>query len=202
MLRIGLTGGIGSGKTAVTQIFSDHGFFIIDADKVAREVVQPGTPALKELVEKFGPEILKEGGRLNRQALALIAFSDEESLNFLNEVTHPRIREAIKEHIKKAQNNNAHAILFDVPLLVESELYNDPLYAFDYIIVVTADIETRVHRLVNYRNMNEEDVRRRIAAQANDTQRNAIADYIINNNGDLEDLRTQVAAILHNVKTH
>ncbi|MDO4911618.1 MAG: dephospho-CoA kinase [Corynebacterium sp.] len=204
MLRIGLTGGIGSGKSRVAEYLADQGFYIIDADKVARQIVEPGQPALQDLEEKFGPVILKEGGRLDRQALAAIVFTDEESLTFLNEVTHPRIRQAMEQEIAVAEAGTDagpyEGIVFDIPLLYENGLKDDPLYKFDYIFVVTAHEETRIQRLVDYRHMNQEDARRRIAAQASESERNSIADFIIDNNGDLEDLRAHIAVVLHNVR--
>ncbi|MDO4908842.1 MAG: dephospho-CoA kinase [Corynebacterium sp.] len=200
MLRIGLTGGIGSGKSRVSELLEEQGFYIVDADKVARQIVEPGQPALQDLVDEFGEVILKEGGRLDRQALAHIVFTDENSLHFLNEVTHPRIREAMEQKIAEAEAGPYEGIVFDIPLLYENGLKDDPLYKFDYIFVVTAHPETRITRLVDYRHMNQEDARRRIAAQATEEQRNSIADFIIDNNGDLEDLRAHVAVVLHNVR--
>ena len=160
MLRVGLTGGIGAGKSTVAARLAEHGAVVIDADAIAREVVEPGTPGLAELAEAFGREILTPHGELDRQALAAKAFSDEESRKRLNAIVHPKIGARTAELTAAAAPDAI--LVHDVPLLVENGI--GALYHLT--IVVDAPVETRVRRLVESRGMAEQDARARIAAQA------------------------------------
>lgn len=189
MLRIGLTGGIGAGKSTVAKELAALGAVIVDGDKIAREVVEPGTPGLAALVEAFGNEILAEDGSLNRPALAAIAFSDDESRAKLNAITHPLVGARSAELIEAAGPDAV--IVQDIPLLVENKVA--PM--FHLVIIVWVDAEERVRRLVGSRGMAESDARARIAAQATDEQRRAVADVWLENTGTEDETRAAVRAL-------
>lgn len=196
MKRIGLTGGIGSGKSTVAAILAEHGFPIIDADKIAREVVEPGQPALAELALTFGEDILNEDGSLNRQALANVAFVNEENRQALNNITHPRINARTEELFAEAEAAGKEAAVWDMPLLVDQG-YQDRV---DIVIVVDVDAETRLKRLVESRGLDEADARRRIASQIDDETRRKAADFIVDNNGERAALEPQVKEIIKNLR--
>ncbi|CAJ1497467.1 dephospho-CoA kinase [[Mycobacterium] kokjensenii] len=185
MLRIGLTGGIGAGKSTVSATFSRCGGVIVDGDVIAREVVEPGTEGLTKLVEAFGPGILLPDGALDRPALAAIAFSDDDKRAILNGIVHPLVGQRRAELIAAAGTDAV--IVEDIPLLVESQMA--PM--FPLVIVVHADIETRVTRLTQYRGMPEDDARARIAAQATEPQRRDVADVWLDNSGNPDELAAQ-----------
>jgi len=185
-LRVGLTGGIGSGKSEVSRRLAEKGAVLIDSDALAREVVEPGTEGLAKIVEEFGPGVLTAEGVLNREKLGSIVFSDPEKLAKLNAITHPLIG-ARSAELQEAAPEDA-VLLFDVPLLTENGL--KPLY--DLVVVVDAPVETQLARLTGLRGMSEEEARKRIAAQATREQRLAIADRVIDNSGTLERLAEQV----------
>ncbi|MBI5337688.1 MAG: dephospho-CoA kinase [Mycolicibacterium rufum] len=191
MLRIGLTGGIGAGKSTVSATFSELGGVVVDGDVIAREVVEPGTPGLKSLVEAFGEEILQPDGALNRPALATIAFSDDEKRATLNGIVHPLVAQRRSELIAAAAEDAV--IVEDIPLLVESQMA--PM--FPLVIVVHADADLRVKRLIKYRGFSEEDARARIAAQATEEQRRAVADVWLDNAGSAEELVAAARALWH-----
>ncbi|MDO5513493.1 dephospho-CoA kinase [Corynebacterium sp.] len=195
MKIIGLTGGIGSGKTSVADLLRSHGLPVIDADQLAREVVEPGQPALAELAEAFGEEILEADGSLNRGELATRAFADEDSTRRLNDITHPRIMALRDERIDAARADGEVAVIYDMPLLVEKGQHAD----MDLVVVVDVDVDKRVERLVSGRGLDESDVRRRMAAQATDAERLAVADVVIDNNGAREDLAPQVQALVDQI---
>lgn len=196
MKRIGLTGGIGSGKSTVAAILAEHGFPIIDADKIAREVVEPGQPALAELALTFGEDILNEDGSLNRQALANVAFVNEENRQALNNITHPRINARTEELFAEAEAAGKEAAVWDMPLLVDQG-YQDRV---DIVIVVDVDAETRLKRLVGSRGLDEADARRRIASQIDDETRRKAANFIVDNNGERAALEPQVKEIIKNLR--
>lgn len=196
MKRIGLTGGIGSGKSTVAAILAEHGFPIIDADKIAREVVEPGQPALAELALTFGEDILNEDGSLNRQALANVAFVNEENRQALNNITHPRINARTEELFAEAEAAGKEAAVWDMPLLVDQG-YEDRV---DIVIVVDVDAETRLKRLVESRGLDEADARRRIASQIDDETRRKAADFIVDNNGERAALEPQVKEIIKSLR--
>lgn len=181
MLRIGLTGGIGAGKSTVSATFSECGGIIVDGDVIAREVVEPGTQGLKQLVEAFGEDILLPDGALNRPALAAKAFVDDEQRAKLNGIVHPLVGQRRMEIIESVPDGAV--VVEDIPLLVETGMA--PM--FPLVVVVTAPEETRVQRLIK-RGMNEVDARARIAAQAPEEQRRAIADVLLDNSGSQERL--------------
>lgn len=186
MLMVGLTGGIGAGKSVVARRLAELGAVVIDSDLLAREVVEPGTEGLAEVVAAFGPGVLTPDGALDRPALGRIVFGDDGKRRTLEGIIHPRVRVRAGE-IAAAAGPDA-VVVNDVPLLVESGLA--PLY--QVVIVVIAAEDVRVARLVRERGMSEADARARIAAQASDEQRLAVADIVITNDGDLEGLRSQV----------
>lgn len=182
MLRIGLTGGIGAGKSTVSATFAECGGIIVDGDVLAREVVEPGTDGLAGLVEAFGADILLPDGALNRPALAAVAFSDEEKRATLNGIVHPLVGQRRAELIEAAAGDAV--IVEDIPLLVESQMA--PL--FPLVVIVHADENLRVARLIEHRGFTESDARARISAQATDEQRRAVADVWLDNSGSQADL--------------
>ena len=191
VLRIGLSGGIGAGKSTVSATFEAYGGIIVDGDVIAREVVQPGTEGLAALVEAFGSDILLPDGALNRPALAAIAFPDDEKRATLNGIVHPLVGKRRAELIAAAPENAV--IVEDIPLLVESQMA--PM--FPLVVIVNADVETRVTRLVQQRGMPEADARHRIAAQASEEQRRAVADVWLDNSGTAEELAERARTLWH-----
>ncbi|EOM78516.1 dephospho-CoA kinase [Rhodococcus rhodnii] len=177
MLRIGLTGGIGSGKSTVANALAARGAVVVDADRIAREVVEPGTPGLAALVERFGSEILDDEGALDRPALARIAFADDDSRTALNGIVHPLVGARTQELVDAAGPDDV--VVQDIPLLVEGGMAP----AFALVVVVWTPEAERLRRLVALRGMDEADARNRIAAQASDEQRRAVADVWLDNSG-------------------
>lgn len=177
MLRIGLTGGIGAGKSTVSATFSECGGIVVDGDVISREVVEPGTEGLAKLVDAFGSHILTPDGALDRRALAAIAFSDEEKRQTLNGIVHPLVAHRRSDLIAAAGEDAV--IVEDIPLLVESRMA--PM--FPLVVIVNADPEVRVRRLIDYRGFTEADARARIAAQATEEQRREVADVWLDNSG-------------------
>ncbi|WP_018024733.1 dephospho-CoA kinase [Corynebacterium ulceribovis] len=192
MLLIGLTGGIGSGKSTVARLLADHGLPIVDADQIARDIVEPGQPALAELVDVFGPEVLLDSGALNRAELAARAFATPEATAKLNAITHPRIQAETTKKFAQAQLAGHKAVVYDMPLLIDNGLH----LGMSLTVVVHADVNKRIERLKTYRNMPEADARSRIAAQIDDATRLAAADVVIDNNGAEAELAPQVAALI------
>jgi dephospho-CoA kinase len=195
---IGLTGGIASGKSVVAARLAEHGAIHIDADELAREVVEPGEPALAEIERAFGPEVIDADGRLNRTALADVIFSDPERRAVLNAITHPAVKDRARARMVAAEAENPHAIVvYDVPLLVEARV--DAEHAFDLIVVVNASTQTRLARLMELRGLNRAEAMHRLNSQAGDTQRLAIADVVIDSNGTLQDTLRQADALWESV---
>lgn len=188
MLLVGLTGGIGSGKSTVADLLAARGAWIVDADAAARSVVEPGSPALEKLVERFGKQILDGSGRLDRPALAAIAFADEDSRKDLEAITHPAINE---EFLRRMQAAPEGAIVVcDVPLLAESPAAQ--ARGYPVVIVVEAPRDLRLERLA-HRGVERADAEKRMAAQATDEERRKIATHLIDNSGDRAALERQVA---------
>lgn len=189
MLKVGLTGGIGAGKSEVSRILAGYGAVLIDADRIAREVVEPGTPGLDAVVGEFGTGILTPEGTLDRPKLGSVVFSDGERLAALNAIVHPLVG-ARSAELERAAGDDS-VVVHDVPLLTENSLA--PLY--DLVIVVDAAPETQLDRLVRLRGMTEQEARARMAAQATREQRRAVADLVIDNDGPIEALEPQVREV-------
>lgn len=189
MLRVGLTGGMGSGKSTVAGRLAEHGAVLIDADAIAREVVAPGTDGLAELVARFGDGILNSAGDLDRQALATLAFADDDARRDLNAITHPRIGARTAELMSAAADDAI--VVHDIPLLVEGDL----AAGYHLVIVVDAAEETRVHRLRRSRGIDEADALARIAAQATADQRHRAADVWLDNEGSQDIVVAAVDAL-------
>ncbi len=189
MLTVGLTGGIGAGKSEVSRLLVRRGAVLIDADRIAREVVEPGTPGLAAVVEAFGEEILAEDGSLDRPRLGALVFNDPAKLATLNSIVHPLVGARSRE-LEEAAPEDA-VVVHDVPLLTENGLA--PLY--DVVIVVDANPGTQLDRLVRLRGMSEEDARARMAAQATREQRRAVADVVIDNDVPLDALERRVEEV-------
>ena len=187
MFLIGLTGGIGSGKTTVATRLKGLGARIVDADKIAREIVEPGEPALAELAEAFDG-VLNADGSLNRAELARQAFAAPDATEKLNSITHPRIRERTLERFAQARTEAVPVLVYDMPLLIENGEYKK----MDHVLVVDSADEIRIDRLVNSRGLDEEDARRRIAAQISREERLAAADSVVDNSGTRDQLLQQV----------
>lgn len=189
MILIGLTGGIGSGKSTVSSLLAEHGAVIIDADAITRQLQQPGQPLLQELADRFGPEILTDSGELNRPALASVAFSDPEALKDLNKIVHPAVAKEMDRQMNEVRHTDKVVVL-DIPLLAEN-----PRKGLCGVIVVDVPVDLAVHRLVTFRSMNEADARARIEKQASREKRLEIADQVIDNSGDMESLARRVGEV-------
>lgn len=192
MKRIGLTGGIGSGKSTVTALLRERGVSVIDADVIARETVAPGSPVLAELARAFGEDIIRSDGTLDRQGLAARAFADRQATEILNAITHPAIERRTQELFDQVEAAGEPLVIWDMPLLVDKGYHEQ----MDGVIVVDVAVDERVRRLVEGRGLTEEDARQRIAAQVPDEVRLAAADWIIDNNGPVQALVGQVDALL------
>lgn len=188
---VGLTGGIGSGKSAVADLLAEHGARVIDADQVAREVVAPGSDGLRAVVEELGIEIIDEDGELDRAGLANLVFTDSNARQRLNAIVHPLV--AARIEAKLADEPSGGVVVYDVPLLVEGSVQER--HDFDLILVVEAPAELRIKRLVRDRQMSEEQARARMASQATDEQRRAVADVVIVNDGSHSELSATVAKL-------
>lgn len=186
MLSVGLTGGIGSGKSTVARQLAELGAVVIDADEIARDVVAPGTPGLRAVVAEFGAAYLDDDGRLDRPALGRLVFADEAARHRLGAITHPLIAAESARRAREAPAGTV--VVHDVPLVVENDLAD----RYDVVVVVGADDATRLDRLVRDRGMSPEDARARIAAQATDAERRAVADVWLDNSGTPEQLADAV----------
>lgn len=194
MQIIALTGGIASGKSTVSNRLAEHGAVIVDADRLAREVVEPGTPGLEAIRRRFGDAVIAQDGTLDRPALGSVVFSDATALSDLNAITHPAVWRAALDRFAEAEAADDQAVVvYDVPLLVEAS--PDRPLRFDRVVVVEAERAERIRRLVADRGMSEQDAVRRIGAQADDEQRRAVADMVIDNNGTRDELLQRVDAL-------
>ena len=189
MLRVGLTGGIGAGKSTVANRLAEHGAVLVDSDRIAREVVEPGTEGLARLVEEFGAGILAADGSLDRPVLAAKAFADDESRRRLNAIVHPLVGARTGELMAAAKPDSV--VVHDIPLLVENGLAT----AYHLVVIVDAPVEVRVRRLVSARGMAEDDARARIRAQASTEQRRAVADVWLDNGGAEDAVLAEVDAL-------
>ena len=191
MLMVGLTGGIGAGKSEVARRLAELGAVVIDSDRLAREVVEPGTEGLAEVVAAFGPEVLGPDGALDRPALGRRVFGDEAARHRLEAIIHPRVRARSAELVAAAPPDAV--VVNDIPLLVESGIGA----GFDLVVVVASSEPSRLRRLARHRGMSAEEARSRMAAQATDEQRRAVADVVLDNDGSLEELRAAVDRLWH-----
>nr|WSX73973.1 dephospho-CoA kinase [Streptomyces sp. NBC_00899]WSX79962.1 dephospho-CoA kinase [Streptomyces sp. NBC_00899] len=189
MLTVGLTGGIGAGKSEVARLLTSYGAILVDADRIAREVVEPGTDGLAAVVAEFGTGVLAPDGSLDRPKLGAIVFADEDRRKALNAIVHPLVGARSAELQKAAGPEDI--VLHDVPLLTENGLAP----AYDLVVVVDADPATQLDRLVRLRGMTEDEARSRMAAQASRAERLAVADLVIDNDGPLDALEGQVRAV-------
>ncbi len=188
MLKVGLTGGIGSGKSWVSARLASHGAVVVDADLLAREVVAGGSPGFERVVARFGPQVVGPDGRLDRQALGRRVFADAADLADLNAIVHPLVGERASTLIEQAELAGVPMVVHDVPLLVENGLAN----SYDVVVVVDAPVEVQLSRLVGDRGMSREDALARIAQQSTRDVRLAAADEVLDNGGTLDELADQV----------
>ncbi|MFW0169243.1 dephospho-CoA kinase [Rothia sp. P4278] len=197
VIHIGLTGGIGSGKSTVAQILVKLGATLIDADAIGRDLMQPGQPVFAEVVRVFGQGVLAKNGSLDRAALASLVFADESKREKLNSIVHPAIRvQAQRQRDKAAEKlGQSGVIVEDIPLLVETGQAN----RFDGVIVVEADPAERLRRLVELRGMSEADALARMNAQATDQERRALATWVIDNSGSLAETEEQVGRVYRKI---
>ena len=196
MKKVGLTGGIGSGKSTVARMLGGAGFAVVDADQVARDIMEPGSPVLEEVAAAFGAELIGDDGALDRGELARRAFATTEDTQRLNAITHPAIRAESERRFAAAEEAGEQAVIYDMPLLVDLGLNQD----MDLTVVVDVDKEERIRRLVDKRGLDEADARARMAQQIDDATRLAAADVVIDNNGPLDALEPQVAALIKKIK--
>ena len=189
MILVGLTGGIGSGKSTISSLLEGRGAIIIDADAIVREVQLPGSPVLAELASKFGPEVLASDGSLDRQAVANIVFTDPEALKSLNAIVHPAVGKEMNRRMIE-QRTTKNVVILDIPLLTEN-----PREGLQGKIVVDVPVEVQVERLIKFRGFDEADARARISRQATREQRLLTADFVIDNSHDLESLIPQIEKV-------
>jgi dephospho-CoA kinase len=187
MLLVGLTGGIGTGKSTVARMLEKRGAVVFDADVLARQAVAPGTRGFDQVVERFGPNVLAPGGGLDREALGSIVFSDPAARRDLEGIVHPEVRRMFAEGCEEYRDSD-RVVVFSAPLLVETGMHT----AFDLLIVVSAPVATQIERLMRDRGMAERDVQARIAAQLPLEAKAEVADILVDNEGTLEDLERRV----------
>ncbi|TML81188.1 MAG: dephospho-CoA kinase [Actinobacteria bacterium] len=190
MLLVGLTGGIGAGKSTVARLLAEHGAVVIDADSIVRELQQPGTNVFRAIVDRFGSHVVAADGTLDRVRLADIVFRNDDARSALNGIVHPAVYAVMSERIAAVKDED-RVVVLDIPLLAEAGGSG----GMDAVVVVEADEDMRVARVVAERGLDPEDVRARMAAQASSEQREALADVVIRNNGAVEDLEAQVADV-------
>jgi len=189
MILVGLTGGIGSGKSTVSAALAAGGAVIVDADAVVRDVQQPGSPVLQAMADRFGPDVIAADGSLNRAAVAAVAFADPEALKALNAIVHPAVGAEMNRRVL-AERDTDHVVVMDIPLLTEN-----PRKGLQGIIVVDVPVETQVQRLVQFRGFDEGDAMARIGKQATRQARLATAGFVVDNSGDLAALEPQIDAL-------
>lgn len=191
MILVGLTGGIGSGKSTVSALLAERGAVIVDADAIVKELQAPGAPVFVAMVERFGPGIVAEDGTLDRAAVAWIVFNDADALAALNGIVHPAVNAEIRRRVA-AESTGDRVVVLDIPLLAEGAKDGRSRYPVSAVIVVDTPVEVAVERLVRFRGLAEDDARARIGRQATREQRLALADRVIDNGGDTAALAGQV----------
>jgi dephospho-CoA kinase len=189
MILVGLTGGIGSGKSTVSSMLAARGAEIVDADAITREVQQPGSPVIEAIADRFGEHVLDDNGALRRAELAEIVFADADALRDLNAIVHPAVAAEINRRVDSSASSN-RVVVLDIPLLTEN-----PRGGMQGKIVVDVPVELQVERLVRYRGFTEDDARARIARQASREDRLQGADFVIDNSGSVDDLHQQVESL-------
>jgi dephospho-CoA kinase len=194
VLLVGLTGGIGSGKSTVARMLEERGAVVFDADLLAREAVEPGTPGHTAVIERFGADVLAPGGELDREALASIVFADPSARRDLEQIVHPEVRRLFAEG-SEAYRDTDRIVVFSAPLLVESGMHT----AFEILVVVSATVGTQIERLMRQRGMSEAATRARIDAQAPLEDKAAVADFLVDNEGTLAELESQVERLWHDL---
>ena len=194
MLLVGLTGGIGSGKSTVARMLEERGAVVFDADLLAREAVEPGTQGHTAVIERFGADVLAPGGVLDREALASIVFADPSARRDLEQIVHPEVRRLFAEG-SEAYRDTDRIVVFSAPLLVESGMHT----AFEILVVVSATVATQIERLMRQRGMSEQAIRARIDAQAPLEDKAAVADFLVDNEGTLAELESQVERLWHDL---
>ncbi|RWZ51745.1 dephospho-CoA kinase [Labedella phragmitis] len=198
MRVIALTGGIASGKSTISRRLAELGASVVDADVLSREAVEPGSPGLQAIAERFGPSVLTADGALDRPALGAIVFSDDAARAALNAIVHPEVRRLAAARLAEIGRSEPDAIaIYDVPLLVETGVD----HSFDLVVVADADAATRVERLVTLRGLERVEAERRVAAQASDEARRAIADVLIDTTGAMAETIAQVDALWDDVRS-
>lgn len=196
MLLVGLTGGIGSGKSTVARLLEKRGAVVFDADLLAREAVEPGTPGHAAVIERFGADVLAPGGELDREALASIVFADPAARRDLEQIVHPEVRRLFAEG-SEAYRDTDRVVVFSAPLLVETGMHT----AFEVLVVVSATVATQIERLMRQRGMSEPSIRVRIDAQAPLEDKAAAADFLVDNEGSLDELESQVEQLWNDLST-
>jgi dephospho-CoA kinase len=196
VLLVGLTGGIGSGKSTVARMLELRGAVVFDADVLARQAVEPGTPGHDAVVERFGANVLGPGGELDREALASIVFADPAARRDLEAIVHPEVRRLFAEGCEAYRDDDV-VVVFSAPLLVETGMHT----AFEVLVVVSTPVESQIERLLRDRGMREDSIRSRIAAQAPLEEKAAVADVIVDNEGTLEELQAQVDRLWNDLRT-
>ena len=196
MLLVGLTGGIGSGKSTVAGLLEKRGAVVFDADLLAREAVEPGTPGHAAVIDRFGADVLAPGGELDREALASIVFADPAARRDLEQIVHPEVRRLFAEGTV-AYRDTERVVVFSAPLLVETGMHT----AFEILVVVSATVATQIERLMRQRGMSEPSIRARIDAQAPLEDKAAAADFLVDNEGSLDELESQVEQLWNDLST-
>lgn len=197
MLIVGLTGGVASGKTTVSKIFKEEGAYLIDADQIARELVQPHSPTYHEIIRVFGKEILEEDGTVHRKRLADRVFSDPEQRRWLNQILHPRIKEEMERRIKGiAQKDPEGIVVVDAPLLVETEIHRE----MDKVVVITSREEQQIERLRERAGLTPEETRKIISSQMDLEEKVKMADFVIRNEGSLKETRRRAREVFQELK--
>jgi dephospho-CoA kinase len=196
VLLVGLTGGIGSGKSTVARLLEKRGAVVFDADLLAREAVEPGTPGHAAVIERFGADVLAPGGELDREALASIVFADPAARRDLEQIVHPEVRRLFAEG-SEAYRDTDRVVVFSAPLLVETGMHT----AFEVLVVVSATVATQIERLMRQRGMSEPSIRARIDAQAPLEDKAAAADFLVDNEGSLDELESQVQQLWNDLST-
>jgi dephospho-CoA kinase len=193
---VGLTGGIASGKTTVAEMIDDLGTPVIDADRIAREVVEPGQPAWRDIKEAFGEEVITHDGNLDRPALGEVVFNDPHARKQLDTITHPRIAQLMMERANELREEGHRWVVYDAALIVENGIHE----WLDALIVVAADEDVQLERIIKRDGLSQSEAQKRIDSQMPLEEKIAVADYVVDNNGALEDTRGQVEQIFHQIE--